>query len=99
MINELKKRKIIKIYTDENNLNGVVGFNISNIDSTIVSEFLNDKYEICVRSGLHCAPLKHKYLQTTEQGIVRTSISYFTNEEEIKQLLFAIDDFIKTYYL
>lgn len=99
LINELKKRKIIKIYTDENNLNGVVGFNISNIDSTIVSEFLNDKYEICVRSGLHCAPLKHKYLQTTEQGIVRASISYFTNEEEIKQLLFAIDDFIKTYYL
>ena len=97
LINELKKRKNLKIYTHEANLNGVVAFNILNIDSTIVSEFLNDKYQICVRSGLHCAPLKHKYLRTTEQGIIRVSVSYFTTYEEIKQFLIAIDDFIKLY--
>ena len=79
------------------NNNGVIGFNISNVDSGIICEFLNEKYEICVRGGLHCAPLKHKFLGTVEQGIVRVSLSYFSTEEEIKALVKAIKDFIKTY--
>ena len=74
LIYELKKIKNVKVYTSENNLNGVVSFNISNIDSTIVSEYLNEKFEICVRSGLHCAPLKHKHLGTIEQGTIRASL-------------------------
>ena len=97
LINELKKIKNVKVYTSLENLNGVVAFNILNVDSTIVSEYLNDKFEICVRSGLHCAPLKHKYLGTIEQGIVRASLSYFSTEEEIRKLIFGIRDFIKTY--
>ena len=97
LINELKKIKNVKIYTSEDNLNGVVSFNISNVDSTIVSEFLSDKFEICVRSGLHCSPLKHRSLGTTEQGTVRVSISYFTTEEEIMLFCKAIKYFIKTY--
>ncbi|MBS7404019.1 MAG: aminotransferase class V-fold PLP-dependent enzyme, partial [Eubacteriales bacterium] len=66
-------------------------------DSTIVSEFLSDKFEICVRSGLHCSPLKYRSLGTTEQGTVRVSISYFTTEEEIMLFCKAIKYFIKTY--
>lgn len=97
LISELKKIKNVKIYTSEENLNGVVSFNISNIDSTLVGEFLSDKFEICVRSGLHCAPLKHKSLGTIEQGTVRASLSYFTTEEEIFTLSRAIRSFIKTY--
>lgn len=97
LINELKNIKNLKIYTNENNLNGVVSFNISNIDSTIVSEFLNEKYQICVRSGLHCAPLKHKHLGTVEQGTIRASISYFSNQNEISMLIQGIEDFIRTY--
>lgn len=96
-LSELSQIKAVKIYTDNKNLNGVIGFNISNIDSGIVCEFLNEKYEICVRGGLHCAPLKHKFLGTVEQGIVRVSLSYFSTEEEIKALVKAIKDFIKTY--
>lgn len=97
LINELKTIKNVKIYTSDENLNGVVSFNISNIDSTLVGEFLSDKFEICVRSGLHCAPLKHKSLGTIEQGTVRASLSYFTTEEEIYALCRAIRSFIKTY--
>ena len=99
MINELKNIKNVKVYTSLDNLNGVVAFNISNIDSTIVSEYLNDKFEICVRSGLHCAPLKHEYLGTKEQGIIRASLSYFSTEEDVRALIYGIKDFIKSFDL
>lgn len=97
LIYELKKIKSVKIYTNENNLNGVVSFNISNIDSTIVSEYLSEKFEICVRSGLHCAPLKHKHQRTIEQGTIRASISYFTTKQEINALIQGIKAFIKDF--
>lgn len=97
LIYELKKINCIKLYTSEENLFGVIAFNISNIDSSIVSEFLNDKYSICVRSGLHCAPLKHKYLSTIEQGIVRVSLSYFNTVDEIYTLIYALKDFVKSF--
>lgn len=94
LLNKLKKIKNVKIYTNENNLNGVISFNVSNIDSTIVSEYLNEKFEICVRSGLHCAPLKHKHLGTIEQGTIRVSVSFFSTEEEINALIKGINAFI-----
>ncbi len=93
-IQELQKINGVKVYTNPKNLNGVVGFNIENIDSTIVSEYLNEKFQICVRSGLHCAPLKHKHWGTTEQGIVRVSFSYFNTLEEVSKLIYAIEKFL-----
>jgi cysteine desulfurase family protein len=91
----LKTIKNIKIYTDERNLNGVIGFNFEGIDSTIVSEYLNEEYQICLRSGLHCAPLKHRHTGTISQGIIRVSLSYFNTEEEVNRLLYALKVFSK----
>ncbi|MBR5012909.1 MAG: aminotransferase class V-fold PLP-dependent enzyme, partial [Clostridia bacterium] len=56
-----------------------------------VSDFLDEKFGIMVRSGLHCAPLKHKHLGTLEQGVVRASISYFTTYAEIQKFLKAVN--------
>lgn len=41
---------------------------------------------ILVRSGLHCAPQAHKFLNTFPEGTVRFSVSYFTNEEDFSIL-------------
>ena len=38
---------------------------------------------ICVRGGLHCAPLAHAALGTIESGTVRISFSYFNTCKEI----------------
>lgn len=97
LLKELSGIQGIRIYTDERNLNGVIAFNIRNIDSTIISEFLNDNFRICVRSGLHCAPLKHRHLRTLEQGVVRVSLSYFNTEDEINKLIYALKTFIHMY--
>lgn len=99
LLNELKKLKNVKIYTNDNNLFGVVAFNIVGVDSEIVCEFLNDKFSICVRSGLQCAPLKHKHLGTVETGVVRVSLSYLSTEEEIRMLIYGLQSFMKNFNL
>ena len=51
---------------------------------------LREKYDICVRGGYHCAPIKHKALGTLGQGAIRVSISYFNTFSEIQKLVGAI---------
>ena len=46
---------------------------------------------ICVRSGLHCAPLAHKHMKTAPEGTVRFSIGYFTTSEDITALSDCLD--------
>lgn len=86
---ELDKIGIIT-YTQPENANGVISFNIKNYHSNEVADILNEKYDICVRGGYHCAPLKHKALGTIETGAVRVSISYFNTFSEIQKLIYAI---------
>lgn len=85
----------IDIYTKTENTSGVFAFNLQNVDSTEVSNYLDEKWNICVRSGYHCAPLKHKSLGTIDRGAVRVSMSYFNTYQEIEKLVFAIKAFLK----
>lgn len=64
---------ITKYYAD--NSAGVYSFNVLDYESSFVSDYLNEKYDICTRAGLHCAPLVHKYNNTEQCGAVRVSIS------------------------
>lgn len=41
---------------------------------------------ICVRAGLHCAPLAHESAGTLETGTVRFSLSAFNTEREILEI-------------
>lgn len=83
---ELGKLGIVS-YTEPENSFGVVAFNIKDIDSNEISNLLSEKYDICVRGGFHCAPIKHKALNTLSQGAVRVSISYFNTYSEIQRLV------------
>ena len=55
-----------------------------------ISYILDEKYDIEVRPGLHCAPLAHKTIGTFEQGVVRFSFGPFNTHEEIDYALKAI---------
>ena len=85
----------IEIYTSTENANGVFAFNIPNMNSNEVATYLNDKYEICVRGGYHCAPFKHKALGTIEQGAVRVSFSLANTFQEVERLNLAIKHLLK----
>ncbi len=87
----------VKVYTEPENCTGVVAFNIGDIFSNEIANILNEKYDICVRGGFHCAPIKHKALGTIEQGAVRISISYFNTFTEIERLISSIRHIAKSY--
>lgn len=54
-LNKLKDVKDIIIY-NEYSESSIITFNIKGIDSILVSKYLN-KYNICIRSGAHCAKI------------------------------------------
>lgn len=89
-LSDLQKQNKIKLYTTDANFNGVVSFNVLNKTSVEVSNFLDEKYNIATRSGLHCAPLTHKYFNTMQQGIVRVSLNHRNTFKQLNILLKAI---------
>ncbi|GHV01837.1 cysteine desulfurase [Clostridia bacterium] len=93
MLGELYKMRNVKVYTPKNNTSGIVSFNIHNMNSADVCNILNGEYGICVRGGLHCAPLIHRHLGTADLGgIVRASLSGFNTEAEAAFFLKAVEE-------
>lgn len=71
------------------NETGLVSFNIADIPSYVVEEFLSNN-DIACRAGYHCAPLCHKYLGTVEQGAVRMSIGPFNTQKDIDYTVYVL---------
>lgn len=70
----------------------IVSLNIKELPSGEVSSTLMEEYEICTRSGGHCAPLMHKAFGTEAQGMVRFSFSSFNTEEQTEQAVKAVKE-------
>ncbi|MEG1752046.1 MAG: aminotransferase class V-fold PLP-dependent enzyme [Clostridia bacterium] len=87
---ELSRFSNVKVYTHPNNAYGVLAFNIDKIASSEVSGMLDEEFFICTRAGLHCAPLKHKWLKTEKQGAVRASLCGFTTFSDCERLVKAV---------
>lgn len=81
------------IYTRDTQT-GVVCFNLANADSGYIADKLNE-YGICVRGGLHCAPLVHREQGTSFQGAVRASVGCETKEGEIAYFLSVVERLMK----
>jgi len=69
---------------------GVVSCLFDDYSSDNIGDVL-DRYEIAVRTGLHCAPIAHKTLRTFPSGTVRFSVGYFTSEEDFQMLESALE--------
>lgn len=56
-------------------------------------DILDADYHLCIRPGLHCAPLIHRDAHTIEhEGLVRFSLGYFNDEEDIAQAIKAVGE-------
>ncbi len=62
-----------------------ISFNVKGKASTDVADAL-DRYNVAVRSGLHCSPMAHNFLGTGKSGTVRASFSFFNTKNEIDYL-------------
>lgn len=72
----------------------VLSFSAGEKSSEEVATYLNDRYRIAVRAGLHCAPLAHRSMRTETQGTVRISPSVFTTRQDIQILVNAVNKFV-----
>lgn len=81
---ELKRIPGITVYSaeDKSTQGGVLSFTCVGLDCVTVAQKLAG-YGICVRAGLHCAPLAHRTAGTLDTGTVRVSMSAFTKPGDI----------------
>ncbi len=69
---------------------GVVSCVFDGYGSDNIGHILSDR-DIAVRTGLHCAPVAHKFLETFPEGTVRFSVSFFNKEIDFKELESALE--------
>lgn len=72
------------------NASSIVACKIDGYTSDEIGKVLSDR-GIAVRTGLHCAPETHKYLNTHPEGLIRFSVSCMTNEEDFHMLQETLD--------
>jgi cysteine desulfurase family protein len=72
----------------------IISFNIKNFLPSEVAFFLDHSYQICVRSGIHCAPWIHQSLNTLPGGTIRLSFGHTNTFEQTNILQKAIKQLI-----
>lgn len=73
------------------NLLGIVSINVEGYSSDEVASILSDEFEISVRSGYHCSPFVHGFIESNRfKGTVRISLGAFNTKDDIDKLVFAL---------
>jgi len=73
----------------------VVSFVIPGVPFGEAADILTGSYDIILRAGLHCAPDIMGDIGMPG-GTIRLSLSRFTTEEEVEQVLLAVRDIIES---
>lgn len=84
---ELSSVKGVRLFSEPNPV-GIVAFSVYGAPSEDVALALSEDYNICVRAGLHCAPLMHAALGS--EGLVRASLSPFNSISECEKFVSAV---------
>ena len=93
LINVLKHDNRFVLYgtTDISKKVGILSINIKGYKPAEVGAILDQSFDIAVRPGLHCAPFAHQMLGTFPDGTVRISPGLFNTEDDINQLIKALN--------
>lgn len=97
LVKELQLINGVEVYAPGNLENhiGVVSFNIDGYQASEIGTILDEEFNICVRTGHHCAPYVGDFLDgMAKYGTIRASIGYFTSEDDIKKLIDSIENII-----
>ena len=86
LINGLHAIDGVKLFSVPNDF-GIVAFSLDNMQSEEAAYRFSEEYSVCVRGGLHCAPLMHEALGS--DGLVRASLSSFNTRREVEYFLTA----------
>lgn len=96
LIKRLKEIPNVIIYLPDNYIScGIVSFNLKPYKAFDIGQILGDEFNICVRTGYHCAPFIKDFLDLDEyDGTIRISLGYFNKLEEIDVLIDALKGMI-----
>lgn len=89
-LNDMDKIELYTDYPQYGKYAPVISFNVKGRSCEEIAEILSEKYNIAVRSGLHCAPLAHKSRNTFDTGTIRAVPSAFTTNKHIYSFVSAL---------
>lgn len=73
---------------------GLVGITTVGFSPAELAAILDERYDIAVRAGLHCAPYAHKHLKTFPEGFMRLSVGLLTTVDDVRQAAAALDEIV-----
>ena len=94
----LQKIDGVTLYCQDDLANhiSILLFNIDGLEAMNTGTLLDVDYNIASRTGLHCAPLVHDQLGTTEiHGAVRFGIGPFNTEEDIDVAIKGVKEIVE----
>ncbi len=68
----------------------VVSINVDGMSPSEVGFQLDRNFDICVRTGLHCAPAAHRTIGSFPRGTVRISMGAGSTTDEVEEVLEAL---------
>lgn len=95
LINSLSTIKGLNIYGIDNSATsvGIVSFTLQDITSEDLGIILDEDFSIAVRTGYHCAPYIHDFLNDKNKlGTVRVGLSQFNSKKDIDKLVQALKE-------
>ena len=85
------KIRILGHQGEETSRVATMGIVVEDMPATMLADRLDDEYHICVRAGLHCAPMAHQQLGSDDgDGALRISPGVFTSDDDIEHLIGAL---------
>ena len=73
---------------------GAVSIVCGKMDAETLAQRLAE-HDICVRAGLHCAPLAHQTAGTLDTGTVRLSPGWFQTEQEMQETADTLQEILR----
>ncbi|MBW1659289.1 MAG: aminotransferase class V-fold PLP-dependent enzyme [Deltaproteobacteria bacterium] len=82
----------VRVYgpKDPERQTAVVSINVDGMSPSEVGFQLDRNFDICVRTGLHCAPSAHRTIGSFPRGSVRISMGMTTTVNEVEEVLGAL---------
>ncbi len=87
---ELRKIGGVSVFCDAKPTTGVVSFRLDAPTVALAGTILDESFGICVRTGLHCAPVAHQAIGTFPEGTVRASFGRFNSPSDVDALVDAV---------
>ncbi len=71
---------------------GLVSITMEGVSPDLLAHVLQEKFGICTRAGLHCAPAAHRHAGTWPDGAVRFGFGYSTTLQEVEATVSAVTE-------